>query len=318
MGKKSNGQMFKLLMNYEEKSVLEFFGFLRFVLIKDTYVLNKFQEISKDNFFDPTRTPPFNVENEALMWVKIQKICGEIINQYSTTYDEDMKILEDQKLTVNQRNCVILRIGEKQYQNIIKLFSYMQQESILNLIPNDMIKPQKKYRYISKYPPNIVPTSSTIGLKGLSKPFVKNIGGYYNDILDTHLMLFQHSKLNKPLDKGPPKKIQKIQTTKKNGEIPNYLIKIKQQILQNSIQKQEAEQNNKFYQLSDEEIQQLKIGLQINYDKINYQYQQITHIRNYDNQYLKRKKETCEQQLKQIEQDLAKLQNNKIMVDCAK
>ncbi|KAL4496233.1 hypothetical protein ABPG72_012970 [Tetrahymena utriculariae] len=112
--RKPESLIFRIHINYEEKSVLEFFGFMRFVLIRDYVVLEKFHEMSEGKEFDPLRTPPFSIENEKQMWSEIHKICAEIMIQYPTTLDEDKKILETSKLTINQKNCVILRMGEKE------------------------------------------------------------------------------------------------------------------------------------------------------------------------------------------------------------
>ena len=49
----------------------------------------------------------------------------------------------------------------------------MQQESIYNLIPKEYVPPPKDQKYISKYPPTLPPTGSTLCHKTTSKPGVK-------------------------------------------------------------------------------------------------------------------------------------------------
>ena len=53
----------------------------------------------------------------------------------------------------------------------------LQQESIYNLIPKVKIIPSKSASYISRYPPNIPPTSSTFILNGSSFPGISNCNG---------------------------------------------------------------------------------------------------------------------------------------------
>lgn len=62
--RKPESLVFRIHINYEEKSVLEFFGFFRFVLIKEYIILENFYEMSEGKEFDPLRTPPFSIENE--------------------------------------------------------------------------------------------------------------------------------------------------------------------------------------------------------------------------------------------------------------
>lgn len=58
------------------------------------------------------------MENEKKMWAEILKICTDIAVQYPTTLAEDRVILEKTKLSINQKNCVILRMGEKEVMRI--------------------------------------------------------------------------------------------------------------------------------------------------------------------------------------------------------
>ena len=52
-----------------------------------------------------------------------------------------------------------------------------QQETIYNLVPKEVIQPPKEPLYRSKYPPNLKPTGSTLGLLTSSFPNVCNLNG---------------------------------------------------------------------------------------------------------------------------------------------
>jgi predicted GTPase len=56
-------------------------------------------------------------------------------------------------------------------------------------------------------------------------------------------------------------------------------------------------------------------GLKAKWEAVNKEYQNITHIRMIDTVGLKRKKESCEEELKQLEKDIEKLNKAYIFVD---
>lgn len=110
--------------------------------------------------------------------------------------------------------------------------------------------------------------------------------------------------------------------TKKNyGAVPRYLNTIKQEIdneyetLQQLHREAEEENEKKRYLMAAEEVKQLQDGLKKKWDAVNKEYQTVTHISKVDTQGLKRKKESCEQQLAQIEKDLALLSKPYVFVD---
>ena len=109
---------------------------------------------------------------------------------------------------------------------------------------------------------------------------------------------------------------------KKNyGEVPKYLNTIKQEIdqeyetLQQLHREAEEETEKKRYLLPAEEVKQLQDGLKKKWEAVNKEYQTVTHISKVDTQGLKRKKETCEKELAQIEKDLAALSKPYVFVD---
>jgi hypothetical protein len=69
------------------------------------------------------------------------------------------------------------------------------------------------------------------------------------------------------------------------------------------------------YLLSEAEVAELRDGLKRKWEAVNQEYQKITHISRVDTLGLKRKKEACEKELAEIEQDMKKLSKQYIFVD---
>lgn len=123
----------------------------------------------------------------------------------------------------------------------------------------------------------------------------------------------------KPAKAGPS---QNDYLKKKNyGQVPSYLEKVKADIdeeystLRQLKQEQQDEEEKQKFLMSNEEIERLKEGLKSKWESVNKVYQSITHIRKPDTQGLKRKKETCEKEMIQIEKDLALLEKPFVFVD---
>jgi hypothetical protein len=55
-----------------------------------------------------------------------------------------------------------------------------QEESIYNLVPQEVFKQEKEKLYISKFPKNLKPTATTFGLLTTSYPGSANYGGDFN------------------------------------------------------------------------------------------------------------------------------------------
>jgi len=108
-----------------EKNMTHFFSYLRFAEFKgDPMVLYKFQfqqtskkssdDEDEEATFQGTNIPPISIENEKAVLNSIKQCAVEMLKGYQTTYEEDLKILETNKeMTFNQRNCVLMRSGEK-------------------------------------------------------------------------------------------------------------------------------------------------------------------------------------------------------------
>lgn len=62
-------------------------------------------------------------------------------------------------------------------------------------------------------------------------------------------------------------------------------------------------------------MRELREGLKRKWEEINREYQMITHVRLVDTTGLKRRKETYEKQLREIEEDIRKLNKAYIFVE---
>jgi len=58
---------------------------------------------------------PVSLENENRAWMRLHSETVVALSRYQTTLDQDTELLKsDETLTYNQRNCILLRIGEKE------------------------------------------------------------------------------------------------------------------------------------------------------------------------------------------------------------
>ncbi len=108
-----------------ERNMQHFFSYLRFAEFRgDPMTLYKFQfqqsatkrsdEDDEDTSFQGTNIPPISIKNEKSVLATMKQLAVEQLQRYPNTYEEDLKILETQKdMTFNQRNCVLMRSGEK-------------------------------------------------------------------------------------------------------------------------------------------------------------------------------------------------------------
>lgn len=115
---------------------------------------------------------------------------------------------------------------------------------------------------------------------------------------------------------------QKDYTKKKDyGKTPKYLQKIKKEIdqeyeLVREMQMEEEQQKDRDkFLLPDDEREELIAALKKKWEVVHKTYQEITHIQKIDTVGLRRKKENCEQELKQLEKDIEKLSKKFIFVD---
>jgi len=102
-----NPKKFVLSKNLNEKNVLNFFAFMRYLV----YEKNDFKFMNFNNFI--------SIDNERCVMVKLKYIIINELNKYSTTLEEDQKYLDEnkKKMSFNEYNCYVIRIGEKNLLN---------------------------------------------------------------------------------------------------------------------------------------------------------------------------------------------------------
>jgi hypothetical protein len=88
--------------------------------------------------------PIISLENERQTLQLLIDICTEQIKHYPTTVEEDEKMLEENDLTYNQRNCVIFRASEK---NTLKILIEVAQRGIQILQGGLLTEEDSKVRY---------------------------------------------------------------------------------------------------------------------------------------------------------------------------
>ena len=170
-----------------------------------------------------------------------------------------------------------------------------------------MVLPEpSKFAYTTSEKKQAVPKKDEAPIHGLKTD--------KNFIVSNAVEIILQPAKKSPEGKDPLKK-------KNYGKTPEYLQKVKADIeeeyttLRQLKQEQQNEEEKKKYLMSPDEITELKEGLKKKWDAVNKEYQMITHIRKPDTQGLKRKKETCEKELAQIEKDMALLEKPYVFVD---
>ncbi len=111
-------------------------------------------------------------------------------------------------------------------------------------------------------------------------------------------------------------------TTKADyGQVPDYLVKIKDDInaeydfIRQMQERQEEEKRSNVRVLSDEEREALVAGLKAKWEKVNREYQNMTHVVQLDTIGKVRRKERYELTLAQIEKDIERINKKYIFVD---
>ncbi len=124
-----------------------------------------------------------------------------------------------------------------------------------------------------------------------------------------------------------PNKLEESQSFLKKkdyGKVPSYLFTIKTALHEEversrlSMNTPKVERAPSKYELSVEELANLKAGLHQRHAEVTREYQGMTHITKFATDFVIRKKERCEKELVEIERDLALLENKKVFVDCGR
>ncbi|CAD8163405.1 unnamed protein product [Paramecium octaurelia] len=121
---------FRLVIDPNDVSFSDFMSFIRFILIKEEQECVNL--LGKNSHIKPTKIHFIGIQNELAMWNLIENLCIRALNQYPTTLEQDLEILKICELTTNQRNCLILRMGEKKILNFYKQFSEKMRQLFSN------------------------------------------------------------------------------------------------------------------------------------------------------------------------------------------
>jgi histone-lysine N-methyltransferase SETD3 len=88
------------------------------------------------------KIPPINIRNEAQVYYEIARVAEQTLKGFATSLEEDNKLLQDKKsdLTMNVRNCIIMRRGEKEV-----LHAYINLARIIRDVEDMNLRQLKKY-----------------------------------------------------------------------------------------------------------------------------------------------------------------------------
>ena len=110
----SSSQTIRLQADVNEPTFNEFLGLLRFIELEDMSEIPRLiQECQDDKSqFKATKIQPISIQNEKAALLHFTKLAKEGLSRYPTTLEDDIEILKGE-LTENQRNCTLMRQGEK-------------------------------------------------------------------------------------------------------------------------------------------------------------------------------------------------------------
>ena len=121
-GTDAESKSIRVMADLEEQCASDLFSHLRFIVLRDKSKLLMLSEAKDHNdqdtfftFFKPKKTPPLSLENEFAMIERVKKVCEDQLKLYLTSLEEDEKRInnDEEQLSTNERNCIMLRMGEK-------------------------------------------------------------------------------------------------------------------------------------------------------------------------------------------------------------
>mmetsp|Transcript_5762 Transcript_5762/g.10286 ORF Transcript_5762/g.10286 Transcript_5762/m.10286 type:complete len:577 (-) Transcript_5762:40-1770(-) len=134
-------QVLRVMASIKEEVFLEVLGMLRFIELEEDHLLPQLvQECSAENSrFKLSRVPPISIKNELRVLQRLKNLAQEGLEAYPETLAHDEALLETTDLTQNQRNCVLMRKGEKEILHwFIKFVDTVT--PLLNLQPKELRK----------------------------------------------------------------------------------------------------------------------------------------------------------------------------------
>jgi len=130
-----NRRRFQIAFEHKERCTKKCMSFLRIAhaSIEELLPLTKLQDV--------TIIDPINIHNEARVMQVVAQACQDTLKIFDTTLEEDNGLLDsDKALTMNQRNCVVMRRGEKEILN-----AYVNLDKHIQKIENYDAKKLNKY-----------------------------------------------------------------------------------------------------------------------------------------------------------------------------
>jgi histone-lysine N-methyltransferase SETD3 len=102
---------FQIPGSYREKKTKEMFSFLRFVHAKDSELML----LGQSDGFKLDDIEPISLRNEIHVLEHLRKESKRQLARFTDSYEHDVKLVESGELVMysNERNCVIMRLGEK-------------------------------------------------------------------------------------------------------------------------------------------------------------------------------------------------------------
>jgi len=155
----SLSQTFRVQADEKENVFNDFLGFLRFVELNDISILPRIMEECQEEEqpgFKPSKIKPISLANERKVLQHVQKLAKSGIDLYPETLQEDAQILQREDLTENQRNCVLMRQGEKQILDWYFKFSDLAL-ALLDMERKEVKKAAKGSPYESYLTHSIIP-----------------------------------------------------------------------------------------------------------------------------------------------------------------
>lgn len=130
----SHKRRFQIPFEHKERVTKKCVSYLRICYAN----MEELLPIAKQSDF--TFVDPISIANEYLVMQEIARQANIMIAGFPTTLDEDNKLLADGKLTMNVRNCVLMRRGEKEV-----LHAYVDLAKTLDDVKDMDLRTLRKY-----------------------------------------------------------------------------------------------------------------------------------------------------------------------------
>ena len=104
-------QRFQIPVDYKEKAAKECFSFLRFAHAKDSELLLLSSEEKEVNVKD---IAPLSIRNELSVVRHIARAVESALREFDSSVEEDEALLRKSSLSMNERNAILMRKGEKE------------------------------------------------------------------------------------------------------------------------------------------------------------------------------------------------------------